>query len=370
MSNDGSVSVEAPSEAPLLEEDPQAQRRAAVVSLAGLLAAVLIAVLTVLPAQFAIGGPGETFDTLGVDDEGDALLEISGAPTYEASGALWITTVAVIDASSRPFTMGRVLAGWFAPQEFVAPNEVVFGTPEEEDAVSQQAQTDWITSQESATVAAVEALGDPVPATIRVAEVMDGSNAVGKLLPDDIIVAVDGTPIVTYADMSDAMAAKSPGDDVAVTVERGVSEVDVTFATQDDGQGNAVMGIWVDPAFDIPIDVSVHIDRVGGPSAGLMFSLGIMDLLTPEDELAGERVAGTGTISASGDVGPIGGIRMKMFGAVDAGAEFFLSPIENCSDVVGNVPSGLRVVSVDTLDDAYDAVVAIGRGDTDDLPSC
>ncbi len=99
----------------------------------------------------------------------------------------------------------------------------------------------------------------------------------------------------------------------------------------------------------------------------MMFSLGIMDKLTQEDELNGAKVAGTGTIDASGDVGPIGGIRMKMWGAHDAGSKYFLAPIENCNEVVGNIPDGLSVFSVDTLDDAYNAIVAIGKGDTASL---
>jgi len=148
------------------------------------------------------------------------------------------------------------------------------------------------------------------------------------------------------------------------------ARVDETFDTSDDGSGTAVMGIYVDPHFTLPIDVTVQIDSVGGPSAGLMFSLGIMDSLTEADELNGAEVAGTGTISASGDVGPIGGIRMKMWGAHDAGSAYFLAPVENCEEVVGNIPPGLSVFSVDTLDDAYDAIVAIGEGDTAALPTC
>jgi PDZ domain-containing protein len=209
-----------------------------------------------------------------------------------------------------------------------------------------------------------------VPAVITVAEVPDGSNAAGHLEKNDIIVGIDGTDIETYDDLASAMDAKSPGDPITVTVVRHGSRVDETFDTADDGEGNAIMGIYVDPTFDLPIDVTVAIDKVGGPSAGLMFSLGIMDKLTPEDELNGAKVAGTGTISASGDVGPIGGIRMKMWGAHDAGSQYFLAPVENCNEVKGNIPQGLNVFSVDTLDDAYQAIIAIGKGDTSSLPTC
>jgi len=349
--------------------DPQASRRASVLSLTGLAVSILIAVLTVMPAAFAIGGPGPTFDTLGEKD-GVPLVKIEGAPTYPSTGELRLTTVSVADAGGTPFTMGRVLAGWVSPREYTVPREWVFGTPEEQDAVAEQSRTDWITSQESATVAALEELGHPVPAEITVAEVPSESPAVGHLEKNDIIVAIDGNDIETYDDLADAMAAKKPGDSITVTVVRHGGRLDQTFDTIDDGQGNAIMGIYVDPTFDLPIDVTVAIDSVGGPSAGTMFSLGIMDKLTAEDELNGAKVAGTGTISASGDVGPIGGIIMKMWGAHEAGSKYFLAPVENCNEVKGNIPEGLNVFSIDTLDDAYQAIIAIGKGDTSSLPTC
>ena len=376
MSNDGGVTSQPPlgpayavPEELLETQDPQSARRAAVLSLTGLAVSILIAVLTVMPAAFAIGGAGPTFDTLGEVD-GEPLVQISGAPTYDSTGELRLTTVSVADAGAQPFTMGRVLSGWASQREYVLPNEWVFGSPEEADKVAEQSRTDWISSQESATVAALEELGHPVPATISVADVPDDAPAAGHLAEGDVIVAIDGTDIGTYADMSSAMHSKSPGEEIVVTVLREGARVDETFVTGDDGNGNAIMGVYVDPTFDLPIDVTVKIDSVGGPSAGLMFSLGIMDKLTEDDELNGAKVAGTGTISASGDVGPIGGIRMKMWGAKDAGSTYFLAPVENCSDVTGNIPDGLDVFSVDTLDDAYNAIVAIGKGDTSALATC
>ena len=345
------------------------QRRAAVLSVTGLAVSILIAVLTVMPAAFALAGPGPTFDTLG-EHKGEPLVQISGAPTYDSTGELRLTTVSVSDASNTPFTVGRVLSGWVSPKQYVVPKEWVFGTPEEADKVAEQSQSDWISSQESATVAALEELGQPVPAVISVAAVPADAAANGYIEKGDIIVAIDGDDIKTYADMMDAMHAKKPGDSITVTVVRHGTRAEQTFALGDDGSGNAIMGIYVDPKFVLPIDVTVAIDSVGGPSAGLMFSLGIMDKLTKDDELNGAKVAGTGTISVSGDVGPIGGIRMKMWGAHDAGSKFFLAPVENCTEVVGNIPDGLHVFSVDTLGDAYNAIIAIGKGDTSSLSTC
>jgi PDZ domain-containing protein len=339
-------------------------------SATGLIAAVLLAILSVLPSPYAIGGPGPTYDTLSTDADGVPLVQIEGAPTFPASGELRLTTVSVSRGGSQWFTMGSVLAGYFSPGQYVLPEEYVFGDPDDEEEYDEQAAQDWITSQESATVSALEELGIPVPATIRVAGVEDDSNALGLLEADDVLVGIDGTDITTYKEMSTAVSAHQPGDTIEVSVMRGTDLVTESFEMLDDGNGNAVMGIWIDPTFDIPIDVTVQIDSVGGPSAGTMFSLAIMDKLTEKDELAGEKVAGTGTIDADGDVGPIGGIQFKMVGAVEDGASYFLAPVENCEDVRGHVPQGLSVFSVDNLDDAYAAVESIGSGRTSELPTC
>lgn len=116
--------------------------------------------------------------------------------------------------------------------------------------------------------------------------------------------------------------------------------------------------------------VSMHVDDIGGPSAGMMYTLGLIDKLTAQDETGGKIIAGTGTIDAKGAVGEIGGIRLKMLGAKRDGAAWFLAPQGNCDEVVGHVPSGMRDVAVSTIDEAYDAVVAIGKGKGSSLPHC
>lgn len=118
------------------------------------------------------------------------------------------------------------------------------------------------------------------------------------------------------------------------------------------------------------VKVNMHVDNIGGPSAGMMYTLGIIDELTPQDETGGKTIAGTGTISTAGKVGAIGGIRLKMLGAKRDGATWFLAPAANCSGVIGHVPSGLRDVKVSTIDEAYKAMVAIGKGQGGGLPHC
>src|SRR5699024_3308993 len=145
-------------------------------------------------------------------------------------------------------------------------------------------------------------------------------------------------PIEVYPDLSSTLAETAPGTEVTLDIERDGEAQEVSIATGDDGFGGSMLGIFLTPDFDMPFDVEIEVDKVGGPSAGSMFALGIIDLLTPEP-LAGDHVvAGTGTINLNGRVGPIGGIRQKMHGALRDGAEYFLAPGENCTEVEGNVP--------------------------------
>ncbi|WNM23911.1 YlbL family protein [Demequina capsici] len=347
-----------------------ATRREKVVAAAGLATSALVAVLALLPSPYAIGGPGPTYDTLGTGSDGTPLVSISGAPTYEPSGELRLVTVSVQDAGSRLMTMGSVLRGYLSSSAYTTPREAVFGTDQEADAVEQQSHQEWVTSQEAATVSALEALGTEVSATLTVAVVLDSSAASGVLQVGDVLTAVDGEHLDGFRDLSDAIAAHAVGDELTVTIDRDGITRDVQFALVADADGNPIMGILVDPTFDLPIDVNVAIDTVGGPSAGLMFTLGIMDKLTEKDELNGAAVAGTGTIDSLGNVGAIGGIDLKMIGARRDGADWFLAPVANCSEVVGHVPDGLSVVAVKDIGEAYAAIEAIGAGQTEDLPTC
>jgi Lon-like protease len=116
--------------------------------------------------------------------------------------------------------------------------------------------------------------------------------------------------------------------------------------------------------------ISMHVGDIGGPSAGMMYALGVLTKLTPQDETGGKTIAGTGTIDKNGEVGEIGGIQLKMLAAKRDGATYFLAPADNCNEVVGHVPSGLRDVKVSTLDEAYGMLEAIGTGKDADLPHC
>lgn len=158
---------------------------------------------------------------------------------------------------------------------------------------------------------------------------------------------------------------------IGQTAEEYAEESDEEMTSSQDAATVAALAFLESQGMDVSdIDVTMHVDDIGGPSAGMMYALGLIDKLTPQDETGGLTIAGTGTMDEDGNVGSIGGIRLKMLGAVRDGATWFLAPEANCDEVVGNVPDGLRDVSVSTLEEAYDALVAIGNGEGERLPHC
>ncbi|MDQ2625129.1 MAG: PDZ domain-containing protein [Actinomycetota bacterium] len=348
---------------------PPTSRRALVGAVAGFVSVLGLALLAVMPAPYTSSAPGPTFDTLGETSSGP-LIQVEGSQTFASSGELRLTTVSFAGSRERNLDLVTVLRGWASPSVTIDPVERFFPEPDDETDRQEQSRQEMTSSQENATVAALTELGIEVPATITVVEAIEGTGAVGVLLPGDVITAIDGSKVVTYRDMSEALLAAGAGSTVTVGVLRDGAQTDVDVVSGERPDGSALLGVWVDPEFDFPFDVTIQVDDVGGPSAGTMFALGLLDLLTPEDEVAGNVIAGTGTIDLDGQVGAISGIRQKMIGAVRDGATSFLAPVGNCDAVRGNVPAGLEVFAMSTLAEARTAVEAIGAGQTAGLPTC
>lgn len=345
-------------------------RRAALLSGGMLLTAALLVLLLLMPVPYAVNSPGPTLDTLGSHDD-EALISIDGAETYDSTGELRLTTVSSTGGPGYPSSVLGVLAGWVSGSRLVLPVESVFPQGTTQEQLDEQNEAQMVSSQENAAVAALEELGYTVPVTLTVHDAVEGSGAVGVVEPGDVLVSYEGTELTSYGQLIDLLAGTEPGSTVTLGVQRDGEDLDLEVVTgaRDDGDGSQ-LGVYIDPSFDPPVDVSIRIDQIGGSSAGTMFALGIIDKLTPEDEADGEVIAGTGTMDLNGVVGPIGGIRQKMAGALRDGADWFLAPADNCAEVVDHVPDGLRVVRVETLHEAREAVEAIGAGDAADLPTC
>jgi Lon-like protease len=228
-------------------------------------------------------------------------------------------------------------------------------------------------SQQEAVAAALGELGIDYTSVVTVGSTLDGYPADGVLEPGDQILTVDGDPIDGVTEFSAALAQQPPGSTFDIGIERDGEPQTIELATagSPDDPDIPIVGISPTATYDFPFDVTIHLGDVGGPSAGTMLALGVYDKLTPGELTGGERIAGTGTIAADGEVGPIGGIRQKMFGASGAGADWFLAPASNCDEVVGHIPDGLQVFAISTLDEALQTVETIADGgDTSALARC
>ncbi|MER6049392.1 S16 family serine protease [Streptomyces sp. NPDC001793] len=358
-------------------------RRTATLLASTLMLIALLCAGVLIPVPYAEMSPGPTVNTLG-DHNGEPVLQIGGGrKTYQTSGHLNMTTVRVTGPDYR-MNLLEAIYGWLDPSSAVVPHRTLYPEGQTAEQADQQNAEEFTQSQESAKVAALRQLHIPVASQTVVGAVVKDKPADGVLHAGDVIKAVDGRKIEQAGDVAAFVTRHKPGQQVVFTVipakEAAAAEKQgkqpegpgkqVAITTAASG-GRAVVGIQaqVDHIFPFPIDVKLA--DVGGPSAGLMFALGIVDKLTPGGNLTGGRfVAGTGTIDDRGKVGPIGGISMKTIGARDKGAEFFLTPKDNCAAAAKDTPDGLRLVKVDTIGDAVQALEKIRKNDLAGLPSC
>lgn len=352
-----------------LEHRRRPGHRALAASLAGLVLVALIALAALLPVPFIILSPGPTFNTIG-DVDGVPLVEISGTTTYPVTGALDMTTIREEGEPRSPLTVFGAIAAWIDPDRAVLPRELLYGDDETTEEVQQRNAVLFSTSQSNAVAAAMNTLGEPLIEDVVVTAVVEGTPAFGVLDAGEVITAIDGKPVSGPEDVVTAVRAEPVGSTLAFTVLRDGQEatVDVISAEKPDEAGVPYVGITVGINYRAEFPITFALDDIGGPSAGMMFALAIVDKLTPEDLTGGGHVAGTGTIDPAGSVGAIGGIRQKLAGARGAGATLFLLPQVHCEEAAGYVPEGLSAVPVSTLQDALDALAAWRAGEP--LPTC
>ncbi len=300
--------------------------------------------------------PGPTFDTLGKDPTGKDVIVVTGAPATSSTGQLRFLTIGGI----RNLTLLQALVGWWRHDDAVVPRELVFTPGETEQQYDQQNAEDFANSQSAAASAAEIALGYPLKVTVK--EVIAGQPAVGKLQVGDLIRTIDGQAIDSPDRMVQLIRSKPAGTTLTFGLTRAGKEVTVAIATVADANKVPRVGFSSDATSTAPFSFKVPIENVGGPSAGLMLTLGMIDKIKPEDLTGGKVIAGTGTINALGTVGPIGGIPQKIIAARDAGAQFFLTPEENCAEAVANQEPGLPQVRVANLAQALSALADIRAG--------
>lgn len=337
----------------------------------GVIAVVLITAALFLPAPYVVESPGPTFNTLGKTEQGP-VIQIKEHRSYPANGHLNLTTVYVTGGPGprNNVSIFQAFEAWTDPSDSVLPVGLVYPPNVTRDQIQQQNAAAMDSSQDSAVAAALTQLGIDYDQEMFVVGFTRDAAAKGTLQEDDILLRINGKKIENIDTLRTELNA-SEGGTVKLSIMRKGETITRQVAPNKGDSGDYQLGVFLGTNYDFPFTVDIGLQNVGGPSAGMMFALGIMDKMTEGKMTGGKFFAGTGTISPTGEVGPIGGIEQKMVGASNEGADVFLAPAGNCNDVAGSVPNGLDVYRVKTLDDAVDVVETVGSGgDTSQLPTC
>lgn len=337
----------------------------------GVLAVVLAVAALTIPVPYVVESPGPAINTIGKLND-HPVITVTGHESFPAtSGSLDLTTVHLTGGlPDSQLSFFDAFRSWLTPSHSIYPAELIYAPGVSQETVNSENSAAMTGSQENATAAALTALGIDFESNLAVASIPDDGASAGILKPDDVLLTIGGKPVKDLATIQAVLAA-GKGAPVDIEVRRAGVNKTVSVTPKLGDEGKYLLGIALQNTFTFPFGVEISLENIGGPSAGMIFALGIMDNLTPGELTGGKHFAGTGTIDPAGNVGAIGGIAQKMVGARSNGADYFLAPAANCQDVVGHVPDGLQVIKVATLKEAYDAVSLVGSGkDSSALPTC
>lgn len=337
------------------------ERRGATLAV-GLVVVIIMSIASVVGVKvpYVALTPGPTWNTLGTDHDKD-VIQVSGASGPDSKGQLRMVTVGVEDQ----LTLWDALRGWLSGDDAVVPREVIYPPDETQQQVDQENAEEFKISQNAAIESALRTLGYPVKVVLT--EVTPDLPAdQGHLQVGDQLLTVDGEQVTSAQKLNALIRRKPAGSQLTITYLRlgAPRTTTVTSVLKD----KAIrIGVQIDEQQPSPYKITINLDNVGGPSAGLMFTLGILDKIKPEDLTGGLAIAGTGTMDEEGNVGAIGGIPQKLRGAKRDGAAIFLTPANNCAEAMANAVSGLKLVKVDTVTSALQALATLRGGGTPTL---
>lgn len=377
----------------LVENSRKRGHRKAVLTLLSLIA---LFALFLVPLPYIVYDAGPTVDVLSERD-GTPVIDIQGEEKAQRQlrdpqpneGQLRMVTVSELGGPGSTVRFGNLFRAYFSKQRSIVPYSSVYTEEVTREDVEEASQVQMASSHSAGTVAAFEYLGIPIDTILLIVGTVPGSDAEGTLEEGDVLVSLETPDGITHPIDSPSVPFTvlpnvAPESTVKVTVIRGGEvdvekmrvvggkeiEVEVTTQAAPDGEKGSKLGVYLDALTELPFDVDIHLERIGGPSAGVMFALGIVNKLSSEDITNGEKIAGTGALDFAGNVHPIGGINQKLYGAERDGAQWFLLPTKNCEEALTNHPEKLQMVPVANFTEALDAVEMIATGETSGLPTC
>ncbi len=344
---------------------------------AGLFALVLVIGLSVQASRASVPyvtfSPGPTVNVLGEFDKKE-IITISGRQSYRDDGGLRLTTV-VPSGPETEISILQLVAAWVDPDRAVYPYDSIYPKTATKKSVRQESSVQMVSSQDNAIAAALGALDISYTQAVKVAEVTKDGPADGKLEVGDLVLSVDGTEVSTLEQLTGIIKPLPIGTPVTFKIRRDGRELEqrVITTTSPLDDGTSAVRVSIAPGYEFPFEVDLNInENIGGPSGGLMFAMGIYDVLTPGSLTDGSVIAGTGEINAQGQVGQIGGIQQKLVGAQDDGAKLFLVPEANCAEALqGSYDvDEMRLVKVSTLEGALKDVQAWVQDPDAELTRC
>jgi PDZ domain-containing protein len=323
----------------------------------------LVAIALVLPVPYIRLAPGPTYNVIGQVGDRE-VIEITGTTVYPTSGALDMTTVRESGGPRGGLTFVQAIGAWFSESDAVVPQELVYREEVTAEQIKERQAELFEMSESNAVAAALGFLGLPVRTTTYVSRVFVETPAYGVLRAGDVVLTLDDQVISSPAQFAETIRGTPVGTEFRIRVLRDGVEQDVNLrsAANPEDPELGYLGINLAPFYQGDFDIRLNLEDIGGPSAGMMFALGIVNKLTPDDLTGGNVIAGTGTVQPDGSIGPVGGVRQKMAAARTAGAELFLMAPRQCPETEGRVPDGLTVVPVETLADAVATITAWGAG--------
>ncbi|MDP3984897.1 MAG: S16 family serine protease [Acidimicrobiia bacterium] len=295
---------------------------------------------------------------------GDAIaaVKVEEVEVFASSGELMLLTVSGQEVN--PFE--AVVAG-FDPDVDLVSREAVRPPDETDEEFVLRNRSLMDTSTQTAIILALRRSGfdiTPISDGIRVAELVAGTPAASTLRVDDVIIAVNGRSVALVEELAPIVTEQEAGETLALVVRRDGEEVavEVELVPRSDDPARAMIGIsaeTLNPRFEFPFPIDIKAGQIGGPSAGMMYTLAVMDLLSSDDLTRGHVIAGTGTIDLEGNVGAIGGVRQKVVAAEAAGAEYMLVPAANLEEARTARRSIMELVDVATLDEALQFLASL-----------
>ena len=329
---------------------------------------VPVLVVSAWPSPYLIERPGPVYDALG-KAAGTPIITIKGEKSYPTDGSLDLLTITFGDLAPRNASWLEVGMSYLDPSMDRVEKDLIYPPNVDSSQVEQEAETMMLDSQANAKAAALTLLNIPFKSSVRVTSVMKDTPSEGVLKANDIVLTVQGEKARDIDQIREFVQQTEGKRPVVFEIIRDGKQKTVQI-TPVKLEGKWRIGIYVGEVPEFPFNIDITLDSVSGPSAGQIFALAIYDKLTPGSLTGGNVIAGTGTVAPDGTIGKIGGIKSKMYGAVRAGAKYFLAPAENCSEVVGNIPNGLTVIKVATLKDSLSALQDIREGKTQNLTQC